>query len=167
MSSTDILHGICSDHSLISMTLKNKSNDNRGRGFWKFNASLLKDPLFPDLIRTCINEEKITHAQLEDKGLLWDLIKCKLRGVISSYAIRKRKQEKVQEDKLAKDIADKEEALANGNETVLEDLDALKQEYENIQREKAQGAIIRAKANWAEYGEKNTKFFLQLEEEES
>jgi len=163
VGNTDILHGICSDHSLINMSLKSKSNDRRGRGFWKFNASLLKDPLFPELIRTCINEEKATHAQLEDKGLLWDLIKCKLRGAISSYAIKKRKQEKVQESKLAKDIEDKEEALANGNETVLEDLDALKQEFDNIQREKAQGAIIRAKANWAEYGEKNTKFFLQLE----
>ncbi len=34
---------------------------------------------------------------------------------------------------------------------------------EAIEREEANGAIIRSKARWTEAGERNTKYFLNLE----
>ena len=39
----------------------------------------------------------------------------------------------------------------------------LKGRYDSIQSEKAYGALIRSKAMAVEYGEKNTKYLLQLE----
>jgi hypothetical protein len=46
---------------------------------------------------------------------------------------------------------------------LFEELQALKEEYNNIQKDKAEGTVLRAKAKWVEHGEKNSKFFLQLE----
>ena len=38
-----------------------------------------------------------------------------------------------------------------------------KSEWEDLESNKTQGIILRSKAKWAEDGEKNTKFFLNLE----
>ena len=39
----------------------------------------------------------------------------------------------------------------------------IKGTWESMQSEKAEGAIIRSKVQWAELGEKNNKYFLNLE----
>jgi hypothetical protein len=45
----------------------------------------------------------------------------------------------------------------------LEIYNICKIEIEEYNNEKARGAFIRSKADWAEFGEKNSKFFLNLE----
>ena len=41
--SSNIKPGIRSDHSILSVTFNIKNTQQRGKGFWKFNVSLLKD----------------------------------------------------------------------------------------------------------------------------
>ena len=43
VSDIDILPGIHSDHSLLKMTINGNGKHNIGKGFWKFNTSLLHD----------------------------------------------------------------------------------------------------------------------------
>ena len=45
----------------------------------------------------------------------------------------------------------------------LEELESLKAEYENLYDFITQGAIIRSRATWYEMGERNNKYFLNLE----
>ena len=45
----------------------------------------------------------------------------------------------------------------------LEELESLQAEYENLYDFITQGAIIRSRATWYEMGEKNNKYFLNLE----
>jgi hypothetical protein len=40
----NIGHSVYSDHSPVELNLKEKIAHSKGRGFWKFNTSLLKDP---------------------------------------------------------------------------------------------------------------------------
>ena len=42
----DILPGIQSDHSLLKLSLKTGNKHEKDRGFWKFDSSLLHDPLY-------------------------------------------------------------------------------------------------------------------------
>ena len=60
-------------------------------------------------------------------------------------------------NKLEKQISTNptDESLAKYNES--------KRYIEEHNNEKANGAILRSKINWVEYGEKNSKFFLNLE----
>jgi len=159
----DIEHGVCSDHSMLSLSIGNSAHK-RGRGFWKFNSSLLKDSEFIELIKREVDRLKDELVEMDDKGLKWDLVKCKLRSTIISYSIHKSKTKKEYEGKLLKAISSKEIELADsGDPEVLEQLESLKQEHDSIQKERAQGAIIRSKAEWASEGEKNTSYFLKLE----
>jgi hypothetical protein len=45
----------------------------------------------------------------------------------------------------------------------LIDFEATKLEIEQFNNVKANGILMRARANWAELGERNTKFFLNME----
>ena len=159
----DIVPGIRSDHSMLYLYLETDKSERRGKGFWKFNSSLLKDKEYVVLMRNCIKNTMQENNHLCDKGLLLDLIKCKIRGDTISYSIKKKRQENKHETDVLEDIMKKENMLSSGDTDVMQDLKRLKDEYNTIQDEKAQGIIVRSRANWAEYGEKNTKYFLQLE----
>ena len=67
---TDIVPGIRSDHSLLYLSLRAQRVEQRGRGFWKFNTSLLKDEKYVETVRGCIEEAKTDNSSLTDKGLL-------------------------------------------------------------------------------------------------
>ena len=43
---THILASFCSDHSCISLHLSSLPKQDRGSGYWKFNASLIKDDIY-------------------------------------------------------------------------------------------------------------------------
>jgi hypothetical protein len=51
----------------------------------------------------------------------------------------------------------------NPTDETLEKYNEHKKYIENYNKVKANGAITRSRADWAEYGEKNSKFFLNLE----
>ena len=48
------------------------------------------------------------------------------------------------------------------NEHIINEFYHVKQELENIERERARGIILRSKVHWTEEGEKNTSYFLRL-----
>jgi hypothetical protein len=51
----------------------------------------------------------------------------------------------------------------NPSDDILQEAERIKEEIEEHNAEKTRGAILRSRAEWVEYGEKNTKFFLTLE----
>ena len=53
----------------------------------------------------------------------------------------------------------------NGEENLTEYLE-LKREWEKFLNKRHLGVITRSKAKWVEEGEKNTKYFLDLEKKE-
>ena len=55
----------------------------RGRGFWKFNASLLEDIEFVTKVEEILKEGKIEFNEVEDESLIWDTIKGKNKGILS------------------------------------------------------------------------------------
>ena len=63
----NILQGIQSDHSLLKLSLKSGNKHEKGRGFWKFNSSLLHDPVYVDKIKKAIRETTQNYEGLEDK----------------------------------------------------------------------------------------------------
>ena len=58
----DISPGYRSDHSLVSMSLKNENIQEKIRGYWKFNNSLLHDKNYVELINNHITEIKKQYA---------------------------------------------------------------------------------------------------------
>ena len=58
---TNIIPGYRSDHSGILLDLDFNINE-RGRGYWKFDNSLLKDQQYIDLVKETILEVKQTYT---------------------------------------------------------------------------------------------------------
>ena len=61
VTDTDIVSGYRTDHSGIILKLKLLENE-RGKGYWKFNNTLLKDELYIEEIKKTIEEIKITYV---------------------------------------------------------------------------------------------------------
>ena len=57
VQSAGIYPGVWSDHSLIELE-KDFSSFTRGKGFWKFNASLIYEPAYRDLVKKTIKSHQ-------------------------------------------------------------------------------------------------------------
>ena len=105
VSSADILPGLKTDHSLITLSICLHSN-HRGRGFWKRNTSFLTDTDYIDMIKLTIDQtqKEYRNDTTVNPSLLWEMIKMKVREKSISYWIGKKRQvvnrESVLEDKI-------------------------------------------------------------------
>jgi hypothetical protein len=160
----DISTSTRSDHSLISLDFYKSDIPKRGPSFWHFNANLLKDQAYVNLINRQYEMAKDKYTDLEDKGLKWDLIKMELRTSTICFSKNKANENRENIKELMLEVDTLEKQLSqNPNDEILQKYNEGKTHIENYNNEKANGVIIRAKADWAEFGEKNTKCFLNLE----
>ncbi len=60
-----------------------------------------------------------------------------------------------------------EEAIIDKELVTFNNYSLIKDEYEKINLEKTRGTMIRSRVKDIEYGEKNTKYFLNLEKKNS
>ena len=85
-------YGHRSDHSLVSLDIDFINNE-KGRGYWKFNPALLHDPVYVDKVKEVIRE---TSAQYESNGngegfsigyrTFWEVLKMSIRGMTVKYS---------------------------------------------------------------------------------
>lgn len=159
---TDIKPSIFSDHSLIQISIITSVASRHGKGFFKFNTSLLKDDQYVSKVKECIGEFVKENDTVQDKCLFWDLLKCKIRGMTISHASHKARERRNHEMVLSKQIEHMEN-MASLSDNAFTEYQTLKKDYDDIQKEKANGVMVRSRADYVEFGEKNTKYFLGLE----
>ena len=121
----------------------------RGPGVWKLNSSLLGEIDYVNDIKSTIAKtvHQYENDETVDEVLLWEM--------------------KYEEADVEREIATLErefESFSNNDkEALAEQIRLKKMELENIIEYKTKGAIIRSKARWYNEGEKNNKYFLNLE----
>jgi len=91
----DILPGLKTDHSLITLSLGTKTNPRRP-GFWMLNSHFLKDLEYINLIKESLN--KVSNEYKEDESvdaiLLWDVMKMQIRASSIKYEKQLRAKQK-------------------------------------------------------------------------
>jgi len=166
----DIVPGYKSDHNCITLTIDNKQAT-RGKGLWKFNSSLLQDDQFKREIIDTIKTTALDNKNAED-CLLWDTIKCCIRGKCIGYAINKKKLERKTIELATNTLyeLEDEQSYAIRNEATEEDLNSIKDKMQEQQslidghiEEDTRASAIRSKCDWYEQGDKSSKLFLSLE----
>ena len=101
--------------------------------------------------------------------LLWEMIKLKVREKSISYAAYENVATKKHEEMLEREIPLLEKHLDNVDNSyssyhiVAERIFSVKKELENIIEYRTKSAIIRSKSQWYNEGEKNSRYFLNLE----
>ena len=91
-----------------------------------------------------------------------------IRSITISFATRKAKEFHKQESDLQKRLDEIIKSISkscdNQNiEDKLKEFDKLQNEFNHLCEIKGKGAIFHSKARWVEYGEKPTKYFLNME----
>ena len=168
IENVNILPGVLSDHSLLKLALKSGNDQIKGRGFWKFNSSLLHDSIYVNNIKGVIDNTKSIHCNLVDKGALWELVKLEIRTFTIPYCVQRKKQNQAHEKELNNkfkrlhDIINSDSVV---NEATTNEFYRIKSQLEDMEKERARGIILRSKAQWVEEGEKNTSYFLRLEKQ--
>ena len=146
----EILPGFRTDHSMVQLKL-NFCPEKRGPGYWKLNCSLLKDSNYVNSINKLIEIELSQNSHMKYKDR-WELLKLAVRGSSIQYASRKSKSNKLKISLLEKRLKKLYKELDEG-ETLFSDTDEqirlVKHELSELIRQKARGAMIRSKANWA------------------
>lgn len=156
---------IKTDHSMITLDMQGEMWNQRGPGFWKFNSTLLHDQTYVDQVKLVLQNSAAKYNTLLDKGLIWDTVKCEIRGTTINYSKRKSVLEKQKFAALKK----KQDALTlllncgDASDQVKFDLNKVMTELEEINDKQTKSAMIRSKVTWTEHGERSSKYFLGLE----
>jgi hypothetical protein len=159
---------IYSDHNIINLEICSKLDNERGRGFWKLNTSLLRDKEYVNKINKTIEDTMEQHKELKNLGLLWDTIKMKIRGASISYASYKAKCNREYEMKLENSrIKLEQDLVKNPSEELYEMHATIKREVEALNNERSKGIQIRAKCTHIELNEHSSKYFFSKEKSQA
>ena len=159
-SSHDIKPGLRSDHSIVEITFDITNSQKRGRGFFKFNASLLKDVDYVSKINNLIDNYLEVNKDETNDALKWDYLKCEIRGLTISHASFKAKEKRKQINCLKNRLASLEINLSDKNMNIYKNV---KSELEQIFKEEAKGHYIRSRSHIIEESPENLKYFSKLE----
>ena len=164
IENVDILTSVKSDHSAIILNIDSVKNLNHGPSFWKFNNSLLDDEQYTKLIEQLVPDwiEEINYS--DDARVQWDWLKYNIRKETITYSKAKAKERREKIKRIETQLKIAEEKLADSpNDDTQNEFDALKSACEKEYDYITKGAIIRSRATWYEKGEKNNKYFLNLQ----
>ena len=164
INQVDIIPSIKSDHSAIVLSINSVENQTRGPSFWKFNASLLDDKDYVEIINRKYQIWIEEFKDVKDPRLFWDLIKYRIRQETMSYSKSKARERRASLREMEEQLndihtlCDQDPSVENINK-----LEILKTEYDLKYEYIAQGAIVSSRARWYELGETSNKYFLNLE----
>lgn len=156
---------VLTDHKIISLhinVLNSSTNNNSGKGYWKLNNSLLKDEKLKLAIKKIIAENLNKAKMNKAFGSFWEYCKFQIRCSAIKRGQELAKERRVKEETILKEIV---HLYAKPNLSYEENntLHIMQLELDSLYEYKAKGAFVRSRQKWLEEGEKNTKYFFNLE----
>ena len=152
------------DHKAVISCFQTDSFQH-GKSYWKFNDSLLHDISFVNMMNGVIDDFLMNCNGFDDASDRWEILKTKIKENSIIFSISKKNILKSKETEIEQEI-NSLNLLINADpsdEVSLKQYLTKKRELEIIQIDKTRGAAIRSRAKWIEEGEKNKKYFLNLE----
>ena len=153
------ISSIKTDHRAIYLVI-DISGTERGKGYWKFNTSLLQDSTFvQQMNRKLLDMKGAAHNDPKEK---WEDMKRKIKKISSEYARQKSSEDRLVISALSEKVNEYE-----ANLPLREDDHRLwlrsKAELEEKLLDRTKGLIFRSKVKWYELGEISSKYFFSLE----
>ena len=92
---TDVLASFCNAHSPIFFSLQLKDMPTRGKGFWKFNNSLISNDEYVEKMKNQISEtiHMLDQDKITDKHLRWEFLKYEIRKFTINFSKKLVKEE--------------------------------------------------------------------------
>ena len=97
-----------------------------------------------------------------NNSLFLETLLMKIRAETVSYSIRKKKENTAKEKRILEDLHILE-SLSNPSEEDIKNISIKQKEIQDDRAAANEGRIIRSRVRWYEEGEKNSRYFLNLE----
>ena len=160
----EMIPSVQSDHSALELNFCNIQNEARGRGYWKFNNSLIQDKEFVEAIKNAIPNFIESASSFDDPIMKWKFVKYKCRDLSRKISIEKSRKRKLRHVELENTLAELENIITmNSSEEVITVYKNCKSDLEALYNYITEGIILLSKSNWYEFGEKSSKYLLNLE----
>ena len=160
----EIIPSVQSDHSTLKLNFCNVQNEARGRGCWKFSNSLTQDKEFVEAMKNAIPNFCKCASSFDDPIMKWEFVKYKCRDLSRKISIEKSRERKSRCVEMENRLAELENIITtNFSEEVITVYNNCKSDLESLHNYIKEGIIMRSKSNWYEFGEKSSKYFLNLE----
>ena len=157
---------VLTDHKLIYISVNlNNINDQDKRirtGYWKLNNTLLEDKQFLSMAKLTINENWRKAKAMNSFEAQWEFLKYQIRRLATHRGKEMAKDKRIMDDNITKKIIMIYEN-PDTNQQGREQLITLQLQLDQIYEDKARRAFVRSRRKWMEEGEKNTKYFFNLE----
>ena len=164
VAKVDIVTAIRTAHHAIILEINSLDDQERDPSFWKFNNSLLDDVLFVQRLRENFPKWLDEINFCDDLRIKWDWMKYKIHEESISFSKLKDKDRRKRIQTIENRLKICEEKIAESpTHENLANLESAKAEYEKEYDYIVKGSIIRSRATWFEQGERNSKYFLKLE----
>ena len=145
------------DHRALEISV-NVPIPERGPSYWKLNTQVLSEANYIEQITNIFNNTITKYNNVLNKGEIWDLFKIKVREYSVKYCSKRKKETEDEIKKLEEEILN-----LDNSPNSFKEISRLQIELNQKIMEKSVGAQLRSRAVFIEQGEKNTKFFLNLE----
>lgn len=164
---TEINPGFRTDHCRVDLNL-NLSSLQRGKKVWKFNKTLLYDKDFVKGMNEIIDQHVWAVKQNISPAQNWEYLKLQITTYASGFAAQRAKGKSKLIEMLENKIKKLDEKILNseqGNQRnlLVKSCQKTKNFLENEYAEKTAQAIFRSKSRFYNEGEKNSKYFFNLE----
>ncbi len=156
-----------SDHDFVLLRFNLSTALQRGPGLWKFNNSLISDPVFCAYVSDRIADLTTCRSFFPLVKQWWDFFKKSLESDIISFAKNKHRLQQRERVLLTNRVIELKQRLVNGDRFVSSEIAALKSQLQAIFLRDLEGVKVRSKVQWIEQGGKPTRFFFKLERESS
>ena len=119
-----------SNHSAITLSFNSLKDQPFGPSYWKFNASLLQDENYIQLINTEYPKWLTEFSEVLVKRVLWDLVKYRIRQTTIKYSKQIAKNRKSQLHTCEQNLKQWEENCSlDPSEENIAKMDTAKNEY--------------------------------------
>ena len=125
---------------------------------------MIQDKEFAEAIKNAIPNFLKSASCFDDPIMKWEFVKYKCRDLSRKISIEKSRPRKSRRVELESRLAEQENIITtNSSEEVITVYNNCKSDLEAFYNYITEGIILRSKSNWYEFGEKSSKYFLNLE----
>ncbi len=154
---TKISPAILTDHKVLTRVQYNCKNS----GYWKLNNSFLHHQDYVEHIQVLINKYWIQANIRKEYGTVWELLKFEIRKFSIQFGKQLAMKKRTRIQDIIKEISNLNQSSTHPSNS--DNLENLQKELDCIYQEKARGAFVRSRRKWMEEGERNSKYFFNLE----
>ena len=163
VENVDMVPGVDTDHSAIFLHMRSEDYEKSGPAYWRLNVSLLNDIEYVELMNVVI-PQILEEIKMMEYMTQWEFLKYKCKQITMKFGKEKARLRRSQQRELETKIQALEHNIAlNPNEEEYTNLRNAKQELDEIYNYQIEGIMMRSQEKYYEMGEKNTKYFLNLE----